>query len=311
MYYIGIDVSKKDLAVFNGKDLKFANKEGLKSFKKYLKKRYNLQEIVIIFEPTGIYSFYLKEFCAVNSIKAYIVNPKQSHNFARALGIRPKTDKIDARILYQFHRLIDLKDIKIPKIDQQAKTLASSLTSYEFALKQRVALSNHLESLRDKKLISLLKKDLKRAQKLEDKIFNDIKEYTEQNQDLKEDYQRLLTISGVGDKTAIVLLTLFKTYQGTNRAQITALVGLDPTRRESGTSVRDRVKISKNGKGIYRKIPYLPTICATVHNQKIRVFYQRLLAHHKPKKLAIIASMRKIILIAHAMYRDKTEYVAV
>ena len=117
--------------------------------------------------------------------------------------------------------------------------------------------------------------------------------------------------SGVGDKTAIVLLTLFKTYQGTNRAQITALVGLDPTRRESGTSVRDRVKISKNGKGIYRKIPYLPTICATVHNQKIRVFYQRLLAHHKPKKLAIIASMRKIILIAHAMYRDKTEYVAV
>jgi len=311
MYYIGIDVSKKDLSVFDGKDLKFANKEGLKSFKKYLKKRYNLQEIVIIFEPTGIYSFYLKEFCAVNSIKAYIVNPKQSHNFARALGIRPKTDKIDARILYQFHRLIDLKDIKIPKIDQQAKTLASSLTSYEFALKQRVALSNHLESLRDKKLISLLKKDLKRAQKLEDKIFNDIKEYIEQNQDLKEDYQRLLTISGVGDKTAIVLLTLFKTYQGTNRAQITALVGLDPTRRESGTSVRDRVKISKNGKGIYRKIPYLPTICATVHNQKIRVFYQRLLAHHKPKKLAIIASMRKIILIAHAMYRDKTEYVAV
>ena len=311
MYYIGIDVSKKDLSVFNGKDLKFANKEGLKSFKKYLKKRYNLQEIVIIFEPTGIYSFYLKEFCAVNSIKAYIVNPKQSHNFARALGIRPKTDKIDARILYQFHRLIDLKDIKIPEIDQQAKTLASSLTSYEFALKQRVALSNHLESLRDKKLISLLKKDLKRAQKLEDKIFNDIKEYIEQNQDLKEDYQRLLTISGVGDKTAIVLLTLFKTYQGTNRAQITALVGLDPTRRESGTSVRDRVKISKNGKGVYRKIPYLPTICATVHNQKIRVFYQRLLAHHKPKKLAIIASMRKIILIAHAMYRDKTEYVAV
>ncbi len=311
MYYIGIDVSKKDLSVFNGKDLKFANKEGLKSFKKYLKKKYNLKEIVIIFEPTGIYSFYLKEFCAENSIKAYIVNPKKSHNFTRALGKRSKTDKIDARILYQFHRLIDLKDIKIPEIDQQAKTLASYLTSYEFALKQRVALSNHLESLRDKKLISLLKKDLKRAQILEDKILNDIKEYIEQNQDLKEDYQRLLTISGVGDKTAIVLLNLFKTYQGTNRAQITALVGLDPTRRESGTSVRDRVKISKNGKGIYRKIPYLPTICATVHNQKIRVFYQRLLSHHKPKKLAIIASMRKMILIAHAMYRDKTEYVAV
>jgi transposase len=91
MYYIGIDVSKKDLAVFDDKDLKFINQEGVKSFKKYLKKKYSLSEIVIIFEPTGIYSFYLKAFCAENSIKAYMVNPKQSHNFTRALGKGLKT----------------------------------------------------------------------------------------------------------------------------------------------------------------------------------------------------------------------------
>jgi transposase len=311
MYYIGIDVSKKDLSVFDGKkDLIFINQEGLKSFKKYLKKKVNFSDLVIIFEPTGVYSLYLKEFCAENSIKAYIVNPKQSHNFARALGKRSKADKIDARILYQFHKLIEVKAIKVPEINQQAKTLSSYLTSYEFALKQRISLSHHLESLRDKKLIALIKKELKRAQELEDKIFNDIKKYVEQNQNLKEDYQRLSTIPGIGEKAAIALLTLFKTYQGTNRAQITALTGLDPVRRESGTSVKDKVKISKNGKGIYRKILYLPTLCATVHNQKIKIFYQRLLANHKSKKLAVIASMRKILLIAHAMYRDKTEYVA-
>ena len=108
MYYIRIDVSKKDLSVFDGKDLKFANKEGLKSFKKYLKKKYPLSEIVIIFEPTGIYSFYLKAFCAENSIKAYIVNPKKSHNFTQALGKHSKTDKIDACTLYQFHKLINI-----------------------------------------------------------------------------------------------------------------------------------------------------------------------------------------------------------
>ena len=301
---------RKTRAVFDGKDLNFINQEGLKSFKKYLKKEYSLSEIVIIFEPTVIYSPYLKEFCAENSIKAYIINPKRSHNFARSLGIRPKTDKIDARILYQFHKLIDLKDIKVPKIDQQAKALASYLTSYEFALRQRISLSNHLESLQDKRLIDLMKKDLKRAKKLEDKIFHDIKEYVSKNQNLEEDYQRLSTIPGIGEKAAIALLTLFKTYPGTNRAQITALTGLDPIRRESGTSVKGKVKISKNGKGIYRKILYLPTLCATVHNQKIRIFYQRLLTNHKTKKLAIIASMRKILLIAHAMYQNKTEYVA-
>ena len=227
------------------------------------------------------------------------------------MGKRSKTDKIDARTLYQFHKHINLKDIKVPQIDQQAKTLASYLISYEFALKQRISLFNHLESLRDKGLISLIKKDLERAKMLEDKLFQDIKEYVSKDQNLREDYQRLLTISGVGEKTAIALLTLFKTYQGANRAQITALAGLDPVRRESGTSVKNRDKISKNGKGIYRKIFYLPSVCATVHNQKIKVFYQRLLAHHKTKKLAVIASMRKILLIAHAMYRDKTEYVTV
>ena len=59
MYYIGIDVSKKDLSVFDGKkDLKFINKEGLTSFKKYLKKKVNFSDLVIIFEPTGIYSLY-------------------------------------------------------------------------------------------------------------------------------------------------------------------------------------------------------------------------------------------------------------
>jgi len=59
MYYIGIDVSKKDLSVFDGKkDLKFINKEGLKSFKKYLKKKVNFSDFVLIFEPTGVYSLY-------------------------------------------------------------------------------------------------------------------------------------------------------------------------------------------------------------------------------------------------------------
>ena len=92
------------------------------------------------------------------------------------MGKRSKTDKIDARILYQFHKLIEAKDIQVPKVDQQAKALAGYLVSYEFALRQRVALSNHLERLRYKELIALLKKDLKRAKKLEDRLFRDILE---------------------------------------------------------------------------------------------------------------------------------------
>jgi transposase len=312
MYYIGIDVSKKALSLFDGKfDREFVNQENLRSLKRYLKKRYKtFKDLVIIFEATGIYSNYLKEFCAYHDIKAYIINPKQSYNFAKSLGKRSKTDKIDARTIYHYHKLIDKEKVEVPKIEKVAKTLSVYLTSYEFALKQRVSLSNHIESIQDKELFSLLKKELKRAQRLEDKLFGDIKDYIDKNPKLKPDYQRLLTISGIGEKAAFSLLTLFNTYQGTNRAQITALVGLDPTRRESGTSIKGKAKISKNGNKTIRKVLYLPTLCAIKNNQKIAIFYQRLLANHKPKKVAIIAAMRKLLLIAHAIYRDKTEYIA-
>jgi len=116
-HYIGIDVSKKVLNVFDGKkDSIFDNKENLSSLKKYLKKRYpDFSSLVILFEATGIYSFHLKAFCASHHIKAYMINPQISHNFSKSLGKRSKTDTTDARTIWEYHKLIDEKDISIPK----------------------------------------------------------------------------------------------------------------------------------------------------------------------------------------------------
>ena len=101
MYYIGIDVSKKALSVYDGKvSLEFENKENLKPFYRYLKKHYkHFDHLVLIFEATGIYSDSLREFCNLHQIKAYILNLKQSHNFTKSLGVRSKTDKIDAHTI--------------------------------------------------------------------------------------------------------------------------------------------------------------------------------------------------------------------
>ena len=91
-YYIGIDVSKKVLSVFDGKkQLTFKNEKGLRVLKSYLKKRFKtFDDIVIIFESTGPYSNYLRQFCATNHIRAYIINPKRSSNFAKVIGNRFK-----------------------------------------------------------------------------------------------------------------------------------------------------------------------------------------------------------------------------
>jgi len=311
MYYIGIDVAKKALSVFDGQiSLKFENRKGLKSFYRYLKKHFkNFENLVLIFEATGIYSTNLIEFCSLHNIKAYILNPKQSHNFAKSLGVRSKTDKIDACTIWRYQSLIPKEKIQIPVIDPEAKLLASYLTSYQFIQGQRVAVSNHLESITDPVLKKMLKAELNRKEQLEEQLLSDIKDYIEKHPSLAEDYQRLKSISGIGDKLAFSLLTLFRHYQGTNRAQITALVGLDPIYKESGSSVKGRVKISKNGNRHVRKMLYLPTLCAIKNNKEIRVFYQRLLDNHKPKKVAVIAAMRKLLLVAHAVYENKTEYV--
>ena len=310
-HYIGIDVSKKVLNVFDGKkDLIFDNKENLSSLKKYLKKRYpDLSSLVILFEATGIYSFHLKAFCAENHIKAYIINPQASHNFAKSVGTRSKTDTTDARTIWAYHKLLKDKDISVPMVDPIVITLSSYLTSYRLTLKQRLSLANHLEGVKDKTLYRLLKKELKRLCKLEQELLIRMDTYIKQDPKLKEDYQRQLSISGVGKKTAVSLLVLFHTYPDTNRNQITALIGLDPIQRQSGTSVHGRSRLSKHGNQMMRKCLYMPTLSSIKYNHKIKVFYERLVSKHKPKKVAVIAAMRKLLLIAHAIYKNKTVYV--
>jgi len=309
--YIGIDVSKKVLNIFDGKkDFIFDNKENLSSFKKYLKKRYpDFSSLVILFEATGIYSYHLKAFCATHMIKAYIINPQASHHFAKSLGTRSKTDTTDARTLWAYHRLIVDKDIRIPKVDPIATTLSSYLVSYRLTLKQKLALANHLEGIKDKALYHLLKKEEERLCKLEQELLIQMDTYIKKYPQLNEDYQRLLGISGIGQKTAIGLLTLFQTYPDTNRNQITALIGLDPIQRQSGTSVHGRSRISKHGNQMMRKCLYMPTLVSIKYNQKIKIFYDRLVLKHKLKKVAVIAAMRKLLLIVHAIYKNKTVYV--
>ena len=310
-HYIGIDVSKKVLNIFDGKkDLIFDNKENLSSFKKYLKKRYpDFSSLVLLFEATGIYSFYLKAFCAAHMLKAYIINPQASHNFGKSLGKRSKTDTTDARTIWAYHKLIGEKDISIPKVDRRIITLSSYLASYRLTLKQRLSLANHLEGVKDKTLYRLLKKEQERLGKLEHELLIRMDTYIKQYPKLNEDYQRLLSISGIGQKTAISLLTLFHTYPDTNRNQITALIGLDPIQKQSGTSVHGRSRISKHGNQMIRRCLYMPTLSSIKYNHKIKVFYERLVSKHKPKKVAVIAAMRKLLLIAHAIYKNKTVYV--
>ena len=315
MNYIGIDVAKEELSVYDGaKEYTFRNTRGCDDLKSHLQKTFtSFEELILIFEATGPYSLYLREFCAHNRIKVSIVNPIKSSSFTKALGNRSKTDTIDAKMLYEFHKVIQPEHIMVPRIDNKAEQISLYLASYELMIKTRVAISNHLHALAHTPrvphaLTDMLTKELKAARKAEEELLKQMEEYIRKDEELKKDYLNLLTIKGIGRISAISLLALFRTYQNTSREEITALAGLDPTRSESGTSVRGKRKISKGGNSTVRKILYFPTLNCIQHNKKIRTFYERLVNNHKPKKLAVIAAMRKLLLIAHAVYTSEVPY---
>jgi len=117
---IGLDISKKLIAVhipINKTDIEIENSiKGIKGLYSKLKKLYkkDFKEIIYIFEPTGNYSYLLTKFCNEESIKCFLVNPKQYHNFSKALGLRNKTDLLDAQVLSQAIVIAKDKDIKVP-----------------------------------------------------------------------------------------------------------------------------------------------------------------------------------------------------
>ena len=106
------------------------------------------------------------------------------------------------------------------------------------------------------------------------------------------------------DITALTLLALFRKYGDANRSQIVALAGLDPIRIQSGTSVHGKSRISKRGNREVRRRLYEATLSAARYNPTVRSMYRRLKESGKPEKVARTAAARKLLLIAHAIYKS-------
>jgi transposase len=316
--YIGIDVSRQTLAVWDGtQEEEVPNEKGLKMLKKLLKKKYGgewNQQVRFIYEPTGPYSNYLRAFAAEHEVRVYEVNPKKSANFAKVMGNRSKTDAIDAKMLCTFSTLLTEKDFCIPEMDEMADQLGAYLGSYEMIQKTSTMLSNHVQSLEYKssvtrKLKESLEKELNHLDAMADQLENEMEAYAEDHEETREDLHNLLSMKGIGVISAINLLYLFRKYPGANRNEITALAGLDPVRRQSGTSLNGGRKISRAGDPMLRKVLYLACMNCIQHNDSMKAFYNHLVSdNHKKPKVALVACMRKLLLIAHHLYVTKSTY---
>ncbi len=242
MYSIGLDVSKSTLSVHIPKgnlDIEIENSiKALKSLYSKLKKIYKKEsdKLIFVFEPTGNYSSILYRFCADKKIQVFIINPKQSHNFAKAISQRNKSDKVDAMMLSKAIMIARKEEIIIPTIDSSVEEIKEMMGYYKIKLKQRIQLSNHLEALSAKSkqsfLVKRLQKEIKELKKIEVAISDEIYQIIAKNETLLKKYEAIISIDGIGKIAAIVLIHLFIRYPNANQRQITSLVGLDPIIRE-------------------------------------------------------------------------------
>lgn len=316
--FIGLDVSKSTVSVFIPKgecEIEIANtKEGFSRLYSKLKKVYKneLDSLVYVYEPTSSYSTTLELFCATKSIRVFKINPKASHNFAKALSLRNKTDKVDARMLTKAGTLAREGEIHIPVIDRLVGQINDLMSYYQLLVKQRVQTSNHLEKLQHKESSSSLKKALEKEleafKKKEHHTIETIKTLIDNDAKLAFKYQRILTIKGLGDIGTIVLMHLFLKYPNANQKQIVSLAGLDPVERTSGTSVRGKTRISKAGNKLYRRALFMSTMVAIRFNEEMKCFYDRLKEKGKHTTVVQIAVMKKLIIIARALFQGDQDY---
>jgi transposase len=298
---VGIDVSKHklDLATSNQKQVQTFNynKIGLKQIISFLKK---FKPELVCLEATGGYERRLLNILHQNNFKVAVVNPNHIRCFARARNQLAKTDRIDAHIIAQFAAIMDPRIT--PPLNGTEQKMRDFIARRRQVNKLLTQEKNRLATTVDKTLQKMIRQTIRLFEKQIKSIESELDELIEADGDAQEKSQIITSTPGLGQITAVVLVTELPELGKLNRKQISKLVGVAPINRESG-KFRGKRMIS-GGRSEIRKALFMPTLVAKTHNPKIKAFYDRLLANGKPPKVALIACMRKILIILNVMIRD-------
>ena len=299
---VGVDTGKKQLDIYIrpvGEYFTVPNTEkGIKEAIKRIKK-HSITRIII--EATG--RLELPFSCAVSKAKLPLViaNPLQVHQFALSTGKLAKTDKLDAQMIAHYGEALQPRLSKIkPENTQIISDLLirrAELLSMRTMEKNRLSiLPNHLHA-DIKKHIDYLKKAM---DKLEKKLDQMIAKTPEWNRLMT----LLLSVKGIGKILSYTLMSELPELGQLNRKKIAALVGIAPMNKESGAYKGQR-KI-RGGRHRIRTVLFMAMLSAIQSNRKFKTIYKRMVEAGKPKKVALIACMRRLMVILNTMVKNDT-----
>jgi transposase len=302
--YVGIDVAKArlDVATWPAEAAwSEANDEaGIGALVARLSER---RPILIVLEATGGLEVAVVTALALAGLPVVVINPRQVRAFAKAVGRLAKTDAIDAALLARFAATVRPEPRPLP--DSETQMLSALLARRRQLVDMLTAEGNRLGTApravrqRIERHIAWLKKEL-------GTVDTDLQRAIRTTPVWREKDDLLQSVVGVGKVLATTLLADVPELGTLNRKQIAALIGVAPLNRDSGT-LRGR-RCVWGGRANVRTALYMAALVASKHNPVIRDFHARLRAAGKPKKVALVACMRKLLVILNAMLKARTAW---
>jgi transposase len=300
---VGIDVAKDsfDLAVCghtDGRTLPM-NAAGFRQLRAVLRR---IDNPLVVLEATGGYERRLANHLHDAGVPVSVVNPRQVRDFARAHNQLAKTDTLDARIIARFGQQMPVRRYARPTAAQER--LKACIVRREQVLDMLIAERARLQQTDDRNACISLRRLIKVLEREQATLDAGIHELTEADETIRQRRDLLESVPGVGRQTAAMLIAMVPELGQVTRGQIARLIGVAPINRDSGLMRGHRT--TGGGRANVRRAMYMPVLVAMRHNAVIRQFYERLCAAGKPKKVAIVAALRKLIIILNSMIRTST-----
>ncbi len=312
---VGIDVAKDTLSIsiFDGGKHEYLLLDyNEKAIKKELIQRFkNFQDLVVfVMEATGVYHTRIAYWLHSSGLSVAIVNPLVIKRYAQMRMSRVKTDKFDCTIIAEYGYKEELVLFK-PKSQETLqlglllKTIEDFLAQKSILVSQRHALRHQANCPKDilafyDKHIEFINKEIVALKKKMKLLLQE---------EFKSQYELLSSIKGIGVMSSAMIISLFDSFEHfENAKQASSFIGITPVPYESGTSVKRKGSISKQGNTLARKLLYMASLSGVQSNALLKPLYERLLEKGKSKKQALIAVAHKLLRIAFGVLKNNRPF---
>lgn len=297
---VGVDTGKKQLDIYiRPLDIYFTvnnDESGIKQAISRIKK-YNVTRVII--EATGRLEQAFIIACSAAKIPFVVANPIKIKRFAGAIGQQAKTDKLDAKLIAPYGEAVKPS---LSQLKPETTRLMSDLLSRRRQLIGMQTMEKNRRQIMPKQITSSINPILTAIKNQLEKIDQKLLKLIEKNEEYRVKKEIILSVPGVGNVVTMTLLSEMPELGFITNKQASSLVGVAPFNRESGT-YKGKRKI-RGGRTTIRSVMFIAMMSAIQCNPKFKERYQRLVNAGKPKKVAIIACIRKLVIVLNSMIRD-------